>query len=138
MIETSIPTTLDATQYTPASMPPDVLQVEPTDTTVNTQSRWTLNFNPSIALSTECYIRLFIPVDLEYKFEFVDADGIFLPRNQQSILATTDLTIYPPTATEPRTSVKFFGCYQDSSLGDTPFGRAIISEITTQKAVKDS
>jgi hypothetical protein len=48
------------------------------------------------------------------------------------------LTIYPPTATEPRTSVKFFGCNQDSSLGATPFGRAIISEITTQKAVKDS
>lgn len=36
LIETSIPTTLDATRYTPASMPPEVLQVEPTDSTVNT------------------------------------------------------------------------------------------------------
>lgn len=68
----------------------------------------------------------------------MDADGIFLPKNQQSILATSDLAILPGTADEPRPSVKFFGCNQDASLGATPFGRAIISEITTQKAIKDS
>jgi hypothetical protein len=63
-------------------MPPEALQVEPSDSTVNTQSLWTLNLNPTIALGNECYIKLYIPLDLEYKFEFVDSDGIFLPRNQ--------------------------------------------------------
>lgn len=62
-------------------MPKTTLLVEPTDSTVNTPSSWTLSFNPTIPLSTECYIRLYIPLDLDYKFEFVDSDGIFLPRN---------------------------------------------------------
>jgi|LauGreDrversion4_2_1035121.scaffolds.fasta_scaffold79277_2 hypothetical protein len=62
-------------------MPITTLLVEPTDSTVNTQSTWTLSLNPTIPLSTECYIRLYIPLDLDYKFEFVDADGVFLPRN---------------------------------------------------------
>lgn len=39
---------------------------------------------------------------------------------------------------DPRQSVVFYGCNEDSSLGSTPFGRAIVSDITTQKALKDS
>jgi hypothetical protein len=68
----------------------------------------------------------------------VQADGIFLPQNLQSILSTSDLVIKPPTATEPRQSAIFYGCNQDSSLGLSPFGSATISSITTQKAAFDS
>lgn len=68
LIEKSIPTILDTSQYTPASMVKEVLQVEPSDQTVNTQSRWTMNLNPSVPLGTECYIKLFFPLDLEYNF----------------------------------------------------------------------
>jgi hypothetical protein len=91
-----------------------------------------------VPLGIECYIVLLFPNDLEYNFEFVDASGIFLPRNLKPILATTDMEIVKGFKGDPRQSVKFFGCNQEASLGHTPFGRAVISEITTQKAVKNS
>lgn len=62
-------------------MQSDVLQIVPADTTVNTQSVWTMFLNPTVPLGKECYIRLYLPTDLEYSFEFVTAGGIFLPQS---------------------------------------------------------
>lgn len=110
LIERSIPTILDTRAYEPATMPARVLQVEPFDTTVNTKSSWTLSLAPTVPLGEECYIVLLLPYDLEYSFEFVEAEGIFLPRNQQSILSTSDMEIVEGFKGDGRQSVKFFGC----------------------------
>lgn len=138
LIEVSVPTILDTTQYEPATMPKTVLQVEPSDTTVNTQSQWTLSLSSTVPLATECYIKLLFPLDLEYDFQSITGSGIFLPKNLQAILSTDAVSISPGTTEDPRISVVFFGCNQDASLGAQPFGSAMISDITTQKAIKDS
>jgi hypothetical protein len=114
------------------------LQIVPADTTVNTQSVWTMFLNPTVPLGKECYIRLYLPTDLEYSFEFVTAGGIFLPQSQTEVVPTSDLAFEQPTGAEKRQAIKFSGCNQDSSLGESPFGSAAISQITTQKAKMDS
>lgn len=45
-------------------------------------SQWTLSLDLPVPLGRECYIKMYLPVDLEYEFQSVEADGIFLPRNQ--------------------------------------------------------
>lgn len=144
MIMRTNPKILDTRSFTPATMPTEVLQIDPSDTTVNTESQWTLNINPTVPLSNECYIVLFFPNDLAYNFEFVDADGIFLPRSLTGTLSTSDFStetgfisaIHP--AGDDRTYIKFFGCNDENSLGEQPYGSALVSSITTQRAVMDS
>ena len=98
-------------------MPKTVLQVDPSDTTVNTESQWTLSLSSTVPLATECYIKLLFPLDLEYDFQSITGSGIFLPKNLQSILTTDAVSIVQGTPADPRLSVTFFGCNQDASLG---------------------
>lgn len=115
--EQSNPKGLDATSYEPAQLQPDTLQIEPADTTINSQSTWTLYLNPTVPLGKECYIRLYLPTDLSYEFNFVSATGIFLPQGQTMIVPTSDLSFEPPKGAELRQAIKFTGCSQISSLG---------------------
>lgn len=106
---------LDTTNYEPAKLPSTNLQVDPSDTIVNTASQWTLNVDIDVPLMQECFIVLFFPTDLEYNFEFIEADGIFRPV-RQSILSTSDFTVQTGfsskihSASDTRQSIKFFGC----------------------------
>lgn len=47
-------------------MTADVLEVEPTDFTINTLSTWTFTLNPTVAMGSVCYIKFYFPVDLVY------------------------------------------------------------------------
>jgi hypothetical protein len=44
LVQASLPVALNATKFTPASLSPSGLQVQPSDSTVNTRSTWTLSF----------------------------------------------------------------------------------------------
>lgn len=93
---------------------------------------------PSVPLGEECYIQLFLPLDLEVQFKSVVAEGIFHPKGNSPQLSTSDLNILPPSGNEPRQSILFFGCNKATTIGNQPYGAAEISAITSQKAKMDS
>jgi len=91
-----------------------------------------------VPLGEECYIQLFLPLDLEVQFKFVVAEGIFHPKGNSPQLSTSDLNILPPSGNELRQSILFFGCNKATTIGNNPDGSAEISAITSQKAKMDS
>jgi hypothetical protein len=97
-----------------------------------------MSLDPSVPLGNECYIQLFLPTDLEVQFKSVIATGIFHPKGNSPQLSTSDLNILPPSGSEKRQSILFFGCNKDTTVGETPYGSAEISAITSQKAKMDS
>jgi hypothetical protein len=66
------------------------------------------------------------------------ATGIFLPKSLQTILSSTDYTIYDSTSLDSRKSIVFNGCNSEDSLGPLSFGTIDIRQIRTQVSVKDS
>jgi hypothetical protein len=93
---------------------------------------------PTVVLGKECYIKLYLPTDLEYSFESVEAAGMFRPSGNSKQLSTNDLVKIPATSSEPRESILFSGCYLESKYGEKPSGTAKINVITTQRAKMDS
>ena len=134
LTEKSISTFLDATAYEPFKMAPNALSLNPQDNTINKESQWYISLQPGLPMNEECYIKILLPTDLEYQFNYVEPSGIFLDQGLSQTLTTDDVIIVPKTATEPRIGVKFKGCYDQSSIGLSPSGGAWIDSITTQKA----
>lgn len=121
----------DATQLKPIIMPVSSFTVDPTNSMISTYSTWSLSLQVNIPLQTECYIKIYLPPDLDYRRENMQASGIFIKPNLDPNLFDEDLNIVFRTAdgTIPKSSVIFSGCNSGPSLGKTPFGRLDISSI---------
>ena len=72
----------------------------------------------------ECYIKLEIPLDLPLKWDSIYAEGMFLPKNLNSILANGDFVL---TQSSTEQSITFAGCNDELSLGKEPQGTLFFS-----------
>lgn len=108
---------LDARAYTPQVITSRNFLVTPSDNTVNTVSEWTLQVQPGIPMVRDCFIRLWIPSEITLNYQSIEASGIFLPKNLNYILSSSDFDILNPTSQDPLKSITFTGCNDDNTLG---------------------
>lgn len=81
---------------------------------------------------TDCWIKIFLPIDLNYTIRSnMIAGGIFIRPDQSTTLSDQDLNIVLKTSdgSIPKSSVTFHGCNYQPALGKSPFGRLDISSI---------
>lgn len=132
--------TFDATNFSPAIIPVSNFGIEPANSAIATYSTWTITVDVNIPLEKECYLRFFVPPEFIYSPMDMQATGIFLKEDLYPTIELTDIDVIYRTedGSIPKSSVVFRGCWEESSLGENPYGRIDISEIQTQKNVKDS
>ena len=132
--------TFDATNFSPAIIPVSNFGIEPANSMIATYSTWTITVDVNIPLEKECYLRFFVPPEFIYNPLDMQASGIFLKEDLYPTIELTDIDVIYRTedGSIPKSSVVFRGCWEESSLGENPYGRIDISEIQTQKNVKDS
>jgi hypothetical protein len=109
----------------PATISTSKFQITPTVNIISTPSSWTLTLDvTTVPLMQECYIRFFLPSDLEYNPEIMFATGIFIKPDLQPTLDRSDLNIIYRTEDGkiPKSSVIFHGCNDPKALGKTSSG----------------
>jgi hypothetical protein len=120
-------------------MPVSSFIIGPTNTVISTFSHWGLILNVNIPLEENCWIEFFLPRDLGYQNEEIEASGMFLAEDLSPIMTDDKLIITTKNGADiPKSSILFNGCFELSALGPGPFGRLDIKYISTQSSLKDS
>jgi hypothetical protein len=82
-----------------------------------------------------CYVKLFYPSDVIFDFQSIQAQGFFKPERGDYL--NEDNMIWN-TSDSPSPSITFQGCNDFNGVGLEPYGRLLISTLTTPAAIKNS
>lgn len=106
-------------------IPNSEFKINPSNSSVATFSQWTLSLTVTVPISTQCYIRFYLPQDLVYDPQTILASGIFMKPDLSSELRPSDLQVIYKTADGriPKSSIIFQGCNELTTLGIKPSGR---------------
>lgn len=75
---------LDATNYTPHTIPASSFLFSPADTMVQTLTDWDFRIEIGLPMMRECYIFMYMPSDFTFDFVSVEVSGIFTPRSRKT------------------------------------------------------
>ena len=129
--------TLSAWDYQPNEFPDDRLSILPKIDVVNSLSEWTLTLSIPFPLDTECYVKFYLPNDLEFARERLKGKQLFRPSYHSDIINLDELIINPQDVGGYR-SVVIPACRLEEWVGFSPQGSLFVKSIGTPPAIKNS
>jgi len=127
---------LDATTFSPALIDPELVMIQPDRVEIGTLSTWEIVITMPIPMEEGCWIKLFVPSDLTFQLNRIQAGGFFLPANGAEELSTSDYSLNRQD--DPSPSIQFRGCNSESTVGESPSGKLEIDSISTPLSIRDS
>jgi hypothetical protein len=111
------------------------MKVQPSDLEIGAASQWTVYLKVPIPMELGCHVKLYYPSDIVFDFQSIQAQGFFKPERGDYL--NEDNMIWNKND-DPSPSLTFKGCNDYNGVGLEPYGRLLISTLTTPGAVKDS
>lgn len=137
MIEQTREGFFNATHFDPAVIEASAFTIQPTENVIATSSAWVMSLKMPIPLEMGCFIKLYVPNDLQYDFQSADASGMFSSSTDFEVFLTSNDLTYNDTDV-PSPSVLFRGCQNPNGVGRWPTGMLNIRNIYTPSQIKDS
>ena len=112
--------------------------IQPDRVEIGTLSTWEIVITMPIPMEVGCWIKLFVPSDLNFQLSNISAGGLFCPVNCDGTeeLSTSDYSLNRQD--DPSPSILFRGCNSESTVGESPSGKLEIDSISTPLSIRDS